>query len=115
MIHSSHVPIVRRSSSLRNKDPCGTAEGPYVEAEFVGKELQGDVATQLEVFRFMDHSHASGADLAEFCGNSDPRPAGGFNGLAVLLRNLGRRPGCGLVGMTGKRIHSIPQTTGKGH
>jgi hypothetical protein len=35
-------------------------------AEFVGKELQGDVATQLEVFRFMDHSHAPVVDLAEF-------------------------------------------------
>jgi len=33
-------------------------------AEFVGKELQGDVATPLEVFRFMDHSHAP-SDLAE--------------------------------------------------
>ena len=30
MIDSSHIPIVRRSTSLRNKGPCGTAEGLYV-------------------------------------------------------------------------------------
>ena len=34
--------------------------------EFVGKELQGDVATKLKVFRFIHNTHAPAADLAEY-------------------------------------------------
>src|ERR1700687_1079489 len=45
--------------------PLKTAEGLRVVGEFVGKELQGDVATELEVFRFVHHTHAPAADLAE--------------------------------------------------
>jgi len=41
------------------------AEGLCVVGEFVGKELQGDVATQLQVFRLIHHAHAPAADLAE--------------------------------------------------
>ncbi len=33
--------------------------------EFVRKELQGDVATELQVFRLVDHAHSSAADPAE--------------------------------------------------
>ncbi len=33
--------------------------------EVVGKELQGDVATELEVFRFIHNTHAPAADPAE--------------------------------------------------
>src|SRR6266853_2202823 len=32
--------------------------------EFVGKELQGDVAAELKVFRLVNHTHAPAADLA---------------------------------------------------
>jgi hypothetical protein len=31
--------------------------------ELVGKELEGDVATQFEVFSFVHHTHAAAADL----------------------------------------------------
>jgi hypothetical protein len=65
MIDSSHVPIVRRSTGLRNKGPCDTAEGLYVVAEFVGKKLQGDVATQLEL-------HPCGNTPESFCKMSSP-------------------------------------------
>jgi hypothetical protein len=41
------------------------AEGLCVVGEFIGKELQGNVATQLQVFRFVDHTHAPAADLAD--------------------------------------------------
>src|SRR5260370_39927391 len=33
--------------------------------EFVGKEFQSDVATELKDFRFVDHPHPAAADLAE--------------------------------------------------
>jgi hypothetical protein len=33
--------------------------------EFVGKKLQGDMATELEVFRIVDHTHSPAADPAE--------------------------------------------------
>jgi hypothetical protein len=33
--------------------------------EFVGKELQSDVATELEVFSLVHHAHAPAADPAE--------------------------------------------------
>jgi hypothetical protein len=33
--------------------------------EFVGKELKSDVATEFQVFRLVDHTHAPAADLAE--------------------------------------------------
>ena len=45
--------------------PLESAESLCVVGEFVGKELQGDVATELEVFRLVDHAHPSPAYLAE--------------------------------------------------
>jgi len=33
--------------------------------KFVGKELQGDVATEFEVFCFVDHTHPASPDPAE--------------------------------------------------
>jgi len=33
--------------------------------EFIGKELQGDVAAELKVFRLVHHAHAPATDLAE--------------------------------------------------
>jgi hypothetical protein len=41
------------------------AESLGIAGEFVGKELQGDVATELQVFRLVHHAHAPAADLAE--------------------------------------------------
>src|ERR1700730_10079979 len=45
--------------------PLKTAEGLCVIGKFVGKELQGYVATELEVFRLVPHTHAPAADPAE--------------------------------------------------
>jgi hypothetical protein len=36
-----------------------------VVSEFVGKKLQGDVATELQVFRLIHHTHPATPDLAE--------------------------------------------------
>ncbi len=50
-----------------------------IVGEFVGEELQGNVATELEVFRLVDHAHAPAADLAEdaVMGNRLPHGLGG--------------------------------------
>jgi hypothetical protein len=45
--------------------PLKTAEGLCIVGEFVRKELQGDVATQLQVFRLVHHTHATPADLSK--------------------------------------------------
>ena len=45
--------------------PLETAEGLCVVGEFVGKELQSDVATELEVFRLINHTHPPAADPAQ--------------------------------------------------
>ncbi len=34
-------------------------------SEVVGKKLQGDVATELQVLRFIHHTHPAAADPAE--------------------------------------------------
>jgi hypothetical protein len=39
--------------------------GWRIQAIVYGKELQGDVATELQVFCLIDHSHAPAADPAE--------------------------------------------------
>ena len=56
--------------------PLETAEGLCVVGEFVGKKLQGDVATELEVFAFIDHAHAAPADPAEDAVMGDCLPHG---------------------------------------
>ena len=45
--------------------PLETRESLCVVGEFVGKELQGDVAAELQVFRLIHHAHAPAADPAE--------------------------------------------------
>jgi hypothetical protein len=42
-----------------------TAESLCIIGEFVGKKLQGDVATELQVFRLIHDAHASAANLAQ--------------------------------------------------
>src|SRR5580700_9227634 len=58
------IRVVQRGRSLGL--PLKTAKGLRIVGEFVGKELQGNVATQLEVFRFVHHAHPSSADLADY-------------------------------------------------
>jgi len=59
--------------------PLETVEGLCVVGEYVGKELQRDVATELEVFRLVHHTHAPTADLAQdaVVGNRLPHRLGG--------------------------------------
>jgi hypothetical protein len=59
--------------------PLKTAEGLSVVGKLVGKELQGDVATELEVFRLVHHTHAPAPDPAEdaVMGNRLPYGLGG--------------------------------------
>ena len=59
--------------------PLETAEGLWVVGEFVGKELQGDVAAELQVFGLVNHTHAAAADLADdaVMGNRPPDGLGG--------------------------------------
>jgi hypothetical protein len=45
--------------------PLETAKGLRIVGEFFGKELQGNMATESEVFRFLDHTHAPATDPAE--------------------------------------------------
>jgi hypothetical protein len=61
-----------------------------VVGEFVGKELQGDVATELQVFRLVHDTHAPAADLAEdaVMGNRLPHGLGGRGHLAGMLVGL---------------------------
>jgi hypothetical protein len=55
--------VVQRGRSLGF--PLEAAEGLCVVGEFVGKELQGDVATEFEIFRLIHHTHAAAANSAE--------------------------------------------------
>jgi hypothetical protein len=69
-----------------------TAEGLRIAGEFVGQELQGDVAAQLQVFRLVDHTHTAATDLAEdaVMGNRLPH---GLGGRGHWLDMLGRCEG----------------------
>ena len=77
LVDRADVRVVQRGRSFGL--PLETAEGLCVVGEVVGKELQGDVATELEVFRLIHHAHATAADLAEYAvmGNRLPHGLGG--------------------------------------
>ena len=62
-VDGADVRVVQRGRSFGL--PLEAAEGLRVVGEFVGKELQGDVATELQVFRLIHHTHSAAADLAE--------------------------------------------------
>jgi hypothetical protein len=64
LVDRADVRVVQRGRSLGL--PLETAEGLHVVGKFVGKEFQGDVATELQVFCLVHHTHASPADLAEY-------------------------------------------------
>src|SRR5713101_4773824 len=63
--------------------PLEAAEGLCVVGEFVRKELQGDMATEVEVFRLVHHAHAPAADLAKYAVMG--------NRLPDMLRGRGHR------------------------
>ena len=63
LVDGADVGVVQRGCSPRF--PLEATEGLCVVGEFVGKELQSDVATQLQVFRFINHTHPASANLAE--------------------------------------------------
>jgi hypothetical protein len=61
-----------------------------IVGEFFGKELQGDVATEFEIFGLVDHTHATATNFAEdaVMGDGLPYGLGGRDHLARML-------GCG--------------------
>ena len=63
LVDRADVRMVQRGRSLRL--PLEAAEGLCVVGEFVGQKLQGDVATEFQVFRLVNHTHAPAADPAE--------------------------------------------------
>jgi hypothetical protein len=62
-VDGADVRVVQRGRSLGL--PLEATEGLRIMGEFVGQELQCDVATQLEVFRLIHNAHAPAADLAQ--------------------------------------------------
>jgi hypothetical protein len=62
-VDGADVRVVQRGRSLGL--PPKTAESLGVVGEFVGKELEGDVATELEVLSLVHHAHAPTPDPAE--------------------------------------------------
>ena len=55
LVDGANTGMVQGGRSL--SFPLETAESLCVVSEFVGKELQGDVATKPEGFGFVDHAH----------------------------------------------------------
>jgi hypothetical protein len=64
LVDRADVRVIQRGRSLSLS--LETAEGLGIVGEFVGKELQGDMAAELQIFGFKDHTHAPAADLAEY-------------------------------------------------
>jgi len=60
-VNGADVRVVQRRRGLGF--PLKTAEGLCVFGEFVGQELQGDVAAELEVFRLVHNTHPAAAEL----------------------------------------------------
>ncbi len=74
LVDGADVRMIQRGRSLGL--PLETAEGLCVVGKFVGKELQGDVATELQVFCLVHHTHAPAADPAEDAVMGDRLPHG---------------------------------------
>ena len=74
LVDRADVRMVQSGRSLGF--PLETAESLRVVGEFVGQELQGDVATELEVLRLVDHTHAPAADPLEDAVVGDRLPHG---------------------------------------
>src|SRR5258708_20162044 len=60
LVDRAYVRMIQRGRSFRF--PPESAEGLRVVGEFVGQELQGDVAAELQVFRLIHHTHTPAAD-----------------------------------------------------
>src|SRR5438309_6147229 len=56
-VNSADVRMVQRGRSLGL--PLKTAESLCIVGEFIRKELKGDVATQLEIFRLVHNTHSA--------------------------------------------------------
>src|SRR5438045_2727575 len=71
-VDRADVGVVQRGCSLGFS--LKTAKRLYVVGEFIGQELESNVATELQVFRFIDNTHPARADFAEdtVVGNSLP-------------------------------------------
>ena len=74
LVDRADVWVVQRGRSLGF--PLEATEGLCVVGEVVGKELQGDVTTELEVFCLIHHPHAPAADLTEDAVMGDRLPLG---------------------------------------
>jgi hypothetical protein len=59
----------------------GGLTGKHEKFILVGKELQGDVATKLEVFGLVDHAHYATPDLAEYAVVRNRLPHGSIRAL----------------------------------
>ena len=57
------IRVVQRGSSFDFS--LKTADGLPIVGEFVEEELQGDVATEFDVFRLIDDTHPAATDFAE--------------------------------------------------
>jgi hypothetical protein len=77
--------VVQRGRSLGL--PLETAEGLCLVGEIVGKELQGDVSAELQVFSLIHNTHSAAADPAEdaVMGNRLTNGLGGLGHLAGML------------------------------
>src|ERR1700675_3217687 len=62
-VDRADVRVVQRGRSLGF--PLKTTEGLGVVSEFVGKELQGDVATELYILGLIDNAHAAATQLLD--------------------------------------------------
>src|SRR5208283_6056663 len=63
LIDGADVGVVQRGCGLGF--PLKTAQGHCVLGEVVGKELQGDVAAELQVFRLVHNTHPAAAELLD--------------------------------------------------
>src|SRR5208282_2444927 len=72
--------------------PLESAERLRIVGELFGKEFQSDVATELEVFGLIDHTHSAPADFAEdaVMGNRLPHGLGRRGHLGGMLRGAWR-------------------------
>ena len=61
LVDGADVRVVQRGRGLGF--PLKTAEGLCVLGELVGKKLQGNLATELQVFRLVDNTHPAAAQL----------------------------------------------------
>jgi len=88
LVDRADVRVVQRGRSLGF--PLETAESLCVVGEIVGKELQGDVSAELQVFSLIHNTHSAAADPAEDAVMGDRLPHGlGGRGHLVDMLGLG--------------------------